>query len=101
MVSETTQVSVEIVTCGNVTYGASTAGANTITIFSLPIITSVSPRSVPRYIEYPPDQGIPSQYLLTVSGTGFDSSLSYQCAFEYGFQTDLIDAVYVNSTSIQ
>ena len=101
MFSEEKQISVEIVIWGGVTYGASILGANTITILSVPIVTSVSPRFVPRYYEYPPDQEIPDEYLLIISGSGFINSISYQCSIEYGSNIKLIDAVFVNATSIK
>ena len=65
----------------------------------VPVITSVTPRYFPRYIEYPPDQEIQDSHKIVVEGVNFDSTLAYYCVFKYGLSSSKeIIAEYIDST---
>jgi len=70
----------------------------TVEFVEVPIIKSISPRIVPRYIQAPLDD----IKKLVITGSGFDSSMTYYCVFKYGFSTSTdVIAEYIDSNTIR
>ena len=75
--SSISTTTIDIIGCNYKTYTATDSSHNTLQYIQTPTLTSVSPRFIPRYIEYDPDQTINDANKLVVLGTDFDSTVTY------------------------
>ena len=79
--SSVSTTTINITGCNYKTYKALNSIHNTLEYIQTPTLTAVSPKFIPRFIEYDPDQTINDANKLMVSGTDFDSTVTYYFMF--------------------
>ena len=70
-------IQVEIMSCSNVIFTSVTPADRTIEFMEVPLISTITPKYIPRFIEYAPNQEIRDEHKLVITGMGFHNSITY------------------------